>query len=236
MNLSTVFRGPATIDPPRLTLTAPPEVEVWTAADAEVQQFLKLANPPADAAYVNLILKASRRYFERITGLALITQSWRVTYDDQPLRTGQYGLEYGLAPSMSRFTGPAAGREIQFPRAPLQSVESLKYLDTAGAEQTFDDANYATGGVGQTKSFGRLWLNDGSSWPDMGSFPEAIRIDFTVGFGDAAADVPEEIRLAILMLAAHWYENRLPIDPDGSAHMPTHLDSLIEMHRVAFIA
>jgi len=235
MNLNTIFRGPATVDPPRLTLVTPPAVEVWTVADAEVLEALKLDDPPADAAFVTLCLKSARRYFERITGLSLITQVWQVTFDDLPIRTGQYGLEYGLAPSMSRFTGQAAGRQIIFPRAPLKEVTLFKYLDSAGALATFDPANYTVGSVGTSGAFGRLWLNEGADWPDVGSYPGALQIQFSAGFGAAASNVPEEIRAALLFLAAHWYENRLPIDPDGSAHMPLHLDSLIEMHRVTNI-
>lgn len=235
MNLNTIFRGPATVDPPRLTLVTPPAVEVWTVEDEEVLQALKLDDPPSDAAFVTLCLKSARRYFERITGLSLITQTWQVTFDDLPIRTGQYGLEYGLAPSMSRFTGQAAGRQIVFPRSPLQAVSSFKYLNSDGTLTTFDEANYKVGSVGVATAFGRLWLNEGADWPDVGSFPGALQIQFNSGFGDAASDVPEEIRTALLFLAAHWYENRLPIDPDGSAHMPLHLDSLIEMHRVTNI-
>ena len=235
MNLNTIFRGPATVDPPRLSLVTAPAVEVWTVADAEVLQALKLDDAPADSAFVTLCLKAARRYFERITGLALITQEWLVTFDDLPIRTGQYGLEYGLAPSMSRFTGQAAGRQIVFPRAPLQDVSEFKYKDSNGTLTTFDPSNYSVASVGTPGAFGRLWLNEGADWPDVGSYPASLQIKFTVGYGDAAEDVPDDIRAALLFLTAHWYENRLPIDPDGSAHMPLHLDSLIEMHRVTNI-
>ncbi len=235
MNLNTIFRGPATIDPPRLTLVTAPAVEPWAATDGEVMQALRL-DSDVDAAFVTLTLKAARRYFEKITGLALITQQWQVTFDDLPIRQGQFGIEYGLAPSMSRFTGQAAGRQITFPRSPLLSVESFKYLDENGALQTFDPSNYTVGNVGVATAFGRLWLNEATDWPNVGSFPGALQIKFTCGFGPAATDVPEEVRLALLFLAAHWYENHLPLDADGAVPMPLHLESLIEMNRVAFIA
>lgn len=235
MNLNTIFRGPATIDPPRLTLVTAPAVEPWTSTDPEVQQALRL-DSDADGDYVNLVLKSARRYWERITGLCLITQTWKVSNDDIPVRQGQFGLEYGLAPSMSRFTGAAAGREIQFARAPLQSVDSFTYLDEAGATQTFASTNYTVGNVGVQTAFGRLWLNQDASWPDTGSFPGSIKITFTAGFGAAATDIPDEIRLALLYIAAHWYENRLPVTGDGVAELPHHLDALIASHRVAFIA
>lgn len=233
MNLSTVFRGPATIDPPRLTLVTPPGVEPWLVTDPEVQQALKF-DSDADQAYVTLVLKAARRYFEQITGLALINQTWQVSFDDTPVRQGQFGLEYGLAPTMSRFTGTPAGREVKLYRAPLVSVTAVKYLDDAGAEQTFASTNYTVASVGVATTFGRLWLNDGCDWPSLGSFPGALRITFVAGFGTAAAGVPEEIRTALLFLAAHWYENRLPSNPDGAVELPNHLQSLIELARISY--
>lgn len=235
MNLNTIFRGPGTVDPPKLTLLTAPELEPWLASDAEVQQALRLDDSTADQAYVTLVLKSVRRYFEKITGLCLVTQQWKVTFDDIPVRQGQYGIEYGLAPSMSRFTGQAAGRQIMFPRAPLQSVDAFSYLDETGATQTFSSSNYTIGSIGVHTAFGRLWLNDGASWPDAGSFPGALQITFTAGFGNAVANIPEEIRLALLFMAAHWYENRLPVSADGLANVPDHLNDLIEMYRVTNI-
>jgi uncharacterized phiE125 gp8 family phage protein len=234
MNLNTVFRGPNTVDPPRLTLVTEASVEPWVATDTEVQEWLRI-DDGQEVATLNRLLKAARRYFERITGLNLIQQQWRVTFDEVPLRQGQYGLEYGLAPSMSRFTGTPAGRQIVLPRAPLVSVDNFQYLDSTGALQTYANTNYTVGSVGVATTFGRLWLNEGADWPDTGPFPGALRITFTAGLATTAAGLPEDITTALLMLAAHWYENRLPVSADGLGDVPSHLQSLIEMHRVAFI-
>lgn len=211
------------VDPARLTLVTAPAVEPWVATDAEVMQALRL-DSDADSALVTLTLKAVRRYFEAITGLCLITQTWRAEFDRLPSGGGCFG-----------FGG--ASREIVLPRAPLGAISLVQYkAPTTGTLTTFDSANYTASGVGNGRSFARLWLNDSASWPDLGNFPGALQITFTAGFGQAATDVPEEVRLALLFLAAHWYENHLPLDVDGAVPMPLHLESLIEMNRVAFIA
>lgn len=44
--------------------------------------------------------------------------------------------------------------------------------------------------------------------PAPGRVAAGIELDVTVGFGIAAADVPEALRQAIRLLVAHWYENR----------------------------
>lgn len=236
MNLDTIFRGPGTVDAPRLTLVTAPAVEVLNATDDIVTQALRLDPSADDSAYVSLVLAASRKHVEKVTGLALIKQQWKVSFDNTPLRQGQFGLEYGLAPSMSRFTGQAAGREMVFPRAPLVSVDTFQYLDQNGVTQTFDPSNYTVGSVGVATGFGRLWLNDDTGWPDFGSYPGAIQVTFTAGFGAASTDVPEDLRMAILFLATNWYENRLPVSADGLKDVPQHLNDLIRQNQVSFIA
>ena len=49
-------------------------------------------------------------------------------------------------------------------------------------------------------------------------------IAVTAGFGLAAADVPEPLRQAILILVAHWFEHRGNSNPPP---LPLTLDALI---------
>ncbi len=48
--------------------------------------------------------------------------------------------------------------------------------------------------------------------PAPGQAAAGIEIDITAGYGDAAADVPAPIRQALLLLVAHWYEHRDPVE------------------------
>lgn len=195
----------------RLTLNTAPATEVWTSTNQEVLDALKLGTAPADSAYVDLVLKAARRYFERITGLALITQSWKATLDRVPPRN-----------------------KVDLPKAPLIDLTNFDYLDTAGAPQAGTDTDFAPGNVGCDTSFGFIRLKDTASWPAIGTDPDALSFTFTAGYGAAATNVPAEVRTALLMLSAHWYENRLPV---SEGHIvtgfPIHLQSLIELCRVA---
>ena len=55
----------------------------------------------------------------------------------------------------------------------------------------------------------------------------------TVGYGDAAIDVPEPLRQAIRLLVAHWYENRGLIVPAASiAVLPATVAALIAPYRM----
>lgn len=54
---------------------------------------------------------------------------------------------------------------------------------------------------------GRVKLRTGYTWPTHREFASFI-IEYKVGYGDAATDVPEGINQGILQLIAHLYENR----------------------------
>ena len=60
-----------------------------------------------------------------------------------------------------------------------------------------------------------------------------IELDVTVGYGDAAIDVPEPLRQAIRLLTAHWYDNRgLVAGGAGGALLPSTVAALIAPYRV----
>jgi len=60
-------------------------------------------------------------------------------------------------------------------------------------------------------SYGRVKLRSGHSWPSHRGFASFI-VEFIVGYGDAATDVPAVLKQAILQLIAHLYENRESIE------------------------
>lgn len=236
MNIASVFRGPATIDPPHLVQVTPPKGQVFTSQSALVRQMLRRDEDAPDDEYVDMCMLAAQTYFEQVTGVALLSQQWRLEYDMTPIRQGQFGLEYGLAPTMSRFTGAAAGREILFAKTPLISIDSFEYVAQDNTVQTFAATNYTAGNVGVDTAPGRLWLNEDSAWPDYASVPAALRITFTVGYGTSAASIAPTARMAVLQLGGHWYENRLPMGSSLLGSLPIHLEALIQRHKLSFVS
>jgi uncharacterized phiE125 gp8 family phage protein len=59
-----------------------------------------------------------------------------------------------------------------------------------------------------------------------------IEVDVTVGYGGAAADVPEPLRRAILMLTAHWHENRGLVANGAVSALPVSVAALIAPYRM----
>jgi len=128
---------------------------------------------------------------EGVLGRALITQSWEWRIHDFP-----------------------AGGVIRLPLPPLQSVESIKYLDTGGVEQTLSTDIY---NVESSTRDGVVWRAYSKTWPSVRNVPYAVRIAFTAGYGDDEVDVPGPIKQAIKLVLTHLYESRGVVDPNVMA-------------------
>jgi len=165
-----------------LVITSAPAVEPVTVSEAKAH--LRVDGTAEDTLIGSLIL-TSRLHIEAALGLALMTQSWRLTLDAWP-----------------------NGRELELPLRPLRSLTSVKIVAADGTAETIPSSSYVVDIDGTPP---RL-VRNGGSWPQPEKAANGIEIEFTAGFGDEAADVPAPIRQALLMLIAHWYEHRDPIE------------------------
>ena len=94
---------------------------------------------------------------------------------------------------------------IRIPLGDLMSVESVKYFDPDGVEQTVDPATYY---VGKDARGPYIVLKDGETWPDTAVRYDAVTVTWIAGYGSEPIDVPDAVRHAIKMLAAHFYDER----------------------------
>lgn len=97
---------------------------------------------------------------------------------------------------------------IWLPLPPIQAITSVKYIDTAGDEQTVDAGDYRLDSASEP---GRLTEAINTVWPVHQNITRPIAIRYTCGFGDATTDVPDNYRVAMLQLAAGWHEHREPV-------------------------
>lgn len=157
----------------------PPASEPVTLAEAKLHVRQDL---DTDDALITGLIAVARETVEGSSWYALLTQTWELVLDRWP---------YGIA--------------IELPRPPLQSVTSVKYTDSSGTETTWDPANY----IADTDSVpGRVVLAYNVSWPLTALRPAgAIRIRYVAGW-TSAANVPQTLKQAMLLLIGHWYENR----------------------------
>ena len=156
----------------------------------------------AENSLITALIVTAREYVEAATDQALITQDWTLT--------------------LSRF--PAAGCPISLPKKPLQSVLSVSYRDTDNQVQSLDPADLII--VGQ-----QLFYAYDELWPAIGNWPGPVTIDFRAGFGDDGSAVPQTLKQAMLIMIAHWYENREAAAPVNLSRIPWSADALIDIHR-----
>lgn len=127
--------------------------------------------------------------------------------------------------------------EIELPLPPLLSVESVTYYDVDNALQTLPTTYYEVIGVGGEKP-GRIVLKSGQSWPTSYARQESVIVRLIAGYVDtsdspAAGEIPAPIVAAIKLLAAHWYENREPVNIGNiTTNLPLTVDALLAPFRV----
>jgi uncharacterized phiE125 gp8 family phage protein len=186
-----------------LVLTSGPPLEPVTAAEAKAH--CRVDGTAEDTLIASLIL-TSRLHVETALGLALITQSWRLLLD----------------------CGPAA-KDFELPLRPLLTIDEVRVLSAAGEPTIIAASDYLADGASTPP---RL-IRTGVIWKQPGQVANGIEIDFTAGYGEAAADVPAPIRQAILLLIAHWYEHRDPIEVGASETIiPAVVSDLLAAYRI----
>src|SRR6185503_14451342 len=181
-------------------LLTPPAVEPLSLAEAKA--FLRLETAEDDPL-IAAFISAARLHVETQTGLALVTQSWRMVLD----------------------CWPANGRITARP-APLQALTAARVFDFDGEVRAVDIQAFVADASTSTLSFIPWAL------PMPTRFAAGIELDFTAGFGDAASDVPELIRQAIRLLVAHWHENRAIVAGAEAAPVPSNAAALIAPYRM----
>ncbi len=94
---------------------------------------------------------------------------------------------------------------LRLPRAPLQEVLSITYLDRDGTRQTWDAAEYR---VNEYAEPATVELAHGKSWPDFREESGSIVVSYKAGYGDSRDAVPPMIRRALLNVVVHQYDFR----------------------------
>jgi len=162
---------------------------------AEARLHLKIDDDiTEDDTLIQLLISAARRHVEVFTRRALMTQTWDLFLDDFP------GTSLSINPRSI-----LSSDMIKTPKAPLQSVTTITYVDTDGATQTLVEGTDFT--IDTNSEPGRIVPFFGLFWPTTRSVLNAVKVRFIAGYGDAT-DVPEDLKAAILVIVAGWYCHR----------------------------
>ena len=186
-----------------LVLTGPPTLEPISIAEAK--DHLRVDHTDEDTLIASLIL-TSRLHIEAGLSIALITQSWTWTFDAWPTRNSN----------------------VTLPLRPVSSISAINVLDGSGTPLPVPATDYVLDGDHVPPRLS----NTKGTWPKPGKAQAGIEISFVAGFGAAASDVPQPVRHALMLLVAHWYEHRDPIEI-GSAQtaVPDAVSVLLKPYR-----
>ena len=174
----------------------------------EVKDQLRIEHTDDDTL-INRLINVAVAYtdVQGALGHAMITQKWGQWVNSTPPQT------------------------VKLLLGPLIAVTAVKYYDANGTLQTDTLSNYEIFGTEFSTTIGP---KEGFAWPVTQDRPDAIRIEYTIGYGSATTDIPETLRHALMMLIGHWYDNRETTMMDELSNVPYGFDALMDMHRRAW--
>ncbi len=135
----------------------------------------------------DLWIRAATSHFEEQTGRAVMRGTYEYRLDCFP---------------------PLCDRFIEIPKAPLVEVLTIEFdSDGSPSVDVFNSDSYdVIAPTGDHCAPGRIVLKSGATWPTTTAVGGAVRILFTAGYADEAADVPALIQSALFFLVGHFHK------------------------------
>lgn len=166
---------------------------------SDVKAHMRIGGEAEDACLAGLV-RVAREHMERATGLCLVSQGLRLVL-------------------------PAVSRDgvVQILKGPVQAIDAVTLYDADGVARSLAAEGMAFEREGPPA---RLWLGRGF---EPGQAENGVEIDFTAGFGEAGADVPDSLRRALLLHVAAMYEYRGAVGlADQPAAIPDGYERLVQ--------
>ena len=146
-----------------------------------------------DDTLIQVYINAATNYFEEQTGRQLLTATREAWLNAFPF--------IGASGAYAR---------IELPKPPLQSVVTVKYIDSSGVLQSYQGgsplANLYTisAPVGPYAARGFVEPIAGGVWPIARAETGAVRIRYTCGYGATMDTIPPLIRGVLCFLVGHF--------------------------------
>jgi uncharacterized phiE125 gp8 family phage protein len=167
----------------------------------------------ADDDLISSLLPSARLAVEVMTGRVITTTGWTLRIEDG-------------------FAKP----EIVLPKSPVLAVHSVEYIDAAGAPRETRDY-VRRDALGLTRLVPSSWAG---WWPRDWKPGSDVVVTFIAAWGLAVEDIPDELRRAVTMVAADFYENRLSVvsgigslNGMGTFRAPAGVEELVAPYKLA---
>jgi hypothetical protein len=186
---------------------------------ADMKTFLRVDNSDDDAViatYVATATEAVKQYLR----LAVLTETFVMKADGFALAGADDRL-LSLGPGVHTASVPyvlGGGETFDVAFPPLQSVTSVETFDRSNASTTFSNTKYEV-----DLQSGRIYLNEGETWPTDLRAQDAVKITYVAGYGSGS--IPEPILQAIRSYVEQLY--------DGCEGMTAEIKRLLSFYRRA---
>ncbi len=186
---------------------------------ADMKTFLRVDNSDDDAViatYVATATEAVKQYLR----LAVLTETFVMKADGFALAGADDRL-LSLGPGVHTASVPyvlGGGETFDVAFPPLQSVTSVETFDRSNAATTFSNTKYEV-----DLQSGRIYLNEGETWPTDLRAQDAVKITYVAGYGSGS--IPEPILQAIRSYVEQLY--------DGCEGMTAEIKRLLSFYRRA---
>lgn len=158
-------------------------------------------------------LRLGTGFADEATGDALLVQYLRGALAAIEARTGKALMQRDFRLILPCWRWPDAQA---LPVAPVSAVASVTLVDAAGVPEVVDADRWRL-----VVDRHRPQIVAAGAVLPMAPTGGRIEVDFTAGFGDWA-DLPDDLRQAVLLLAAQYYEGRT-----GGAALPGTVSALV---------
>lgn len=168
------------------------------------------------ATYVATATEAVKQYLR----LAVLTETFVMKADGSALAGADDRL-LSLGPGVHTASVPyvlGGGETFDVAFPPLQSVTSVETSDRSNSASTFSNTKYQV-----DLQSGRIYLNEGETWPTDLRAQDAVKITYVAGYGSGS--IPEPILQAIRSYVEQLY--------DGCEGMTAEIKRLLSFYRRA---
>jgi hypothetical protein len=218
----------------------------------EAKNFCKIPDTVhADDELVKVLIGAARKHAENWTARAIAQRQFVMVLDSHPYYTDSVQSQLAYPPnyySLPKYSTTLwnYSQMIKVPYPPLKTVDEMRYIATDGSAHVLvADTDFV---VDRITECARLFPIPGQYWPADLYVANAVQITFTAGYdpdpkstvdshtslgtnqqpdSNVILAIPQTLRVAILMLVAHWYANREPVAAGSVGTIPNHVNDLL---------
>lgn len=173
----------------------------------EIKSYLRITGSTEDSL-LNIFIDSAVSAFEACSNIDLMNKTYKAYLDSFP-----FDDFFCFSQLNTCYNYPI----LTLPRGKVSSIVQIQYYKD-GNLVTFDSSKYR---LLESTSFGKLTTTENNSYPtNADCIRQAVEITFVSGFGDTAADIPSDIKIALMSYIANLYENRGDCNGCGISNPP----------------